>query len=55
MSKEEWGKLNDNHLDKIAGIRDEVAGRKQEASGIDQVEVNKQIKADERAYKDDLH
>lgn len=53
--KEEWGKLNDNHLDKIAGVRDQVAGRKQETSGLDRVEADKKVKADDRADKGDLH
>jgi len=53
--KEKWGRLNDNHLDKIAGIRDQAAGRKQETRGMDQVEANKQVSADERVDKNDLH
>ena len=53
--KEEWGKLNDNHLQKISGIRDRIAGKKQETIGADQVDADKQLKANERAGKDDLH
>lgn len=53
--KEEWEKVNDNHFDKIAGIRDQIAGKKQETSGLNQVDANKKIKADERANKDDLY
>lgn len=53
--REEWGKLNDNHLDKIAGVRDQVSGRKQERCGLNAVEAGKKVKADERADKDDLY
>jgi uncharacterized protein YjbJ (UPF0337 family) len=50
--REEWGKLNDNHLDKIGGVRDRVAGEKQETVGTDKVEADRQFKADEQAAKD---
>ena len=53
--KEEWGKLNDNHLDKIGGIRDQVTGKKQEMRGTDKVKVDNQIKANKQATKDDFH
>jgi uncharacterized protein YjbJ (UPF0337 family) len=50
--REEWGKLNDNHLDKIGGVRDRVAGEKQETVGTDRVEADRLFKADEQAGKD---
>jgi uncharacterized protein YjbJ (UPF0337 family) len=39
--REHWGKLTDDHLDTIAGMRDRLAGKIQEAYGItkDQAEV----------------
>jgi uncharacterized protein YjbJ (UPF0337 family) len=52
MVKEQWGKLNDNHLDKIAGKRDQLAGKIQETYGIDKDEAEKQIKAFEERHKD---
>ena len=53
--KEEWGKLNDNHLDKIGGIRDQVTGKKQEMRGTDKVKEDNQIEANKPATKDDFH
>ena len=32
--KEQWGKLTDDNLDKIAGKRDQLAGSVQETYGI---------------------
>jgi uncharacterized protein YjbJ (UPF0337 family) len=40
----EWGKLTDDNLDVIAGNRDVLAGRLQEAYGITQDEAERQIK-----------
>lgn len=42
--KAQWGNLTDDHLDKIAGKRTELAGKLQEAYGITQDEAEKQIK-----------
>jgi uncharacterized protein YjbJ (UPF0337 family) len=50
--KEQWGKLNDNHLDKIGCKRDQLAGKIQETYGIDKGEAEKQIMAVEDRYKD---
>jgi uncharacterized protein YjbJ (UPF0337 family) len=50
--KEQWGKLNDNHLDKIAGKRNQRAGKIQETYGIDKDKAEKQIKAFEERHKD---
>ena len=41
--KQQWGKLTDDHLDVIAGKRDHLAGKIQEAYGISKDEVEKQL------------
>jgi uncharacterized protein YjbJ (UPF0337 family) len=41
--KQKWGKLTDYQLDVIAGKRDQLAGKIQEAYGISKDEVEKQI------------
>jgi len=41
--KRQWGKLTDDHLDVIAGNREQLAGRIQEAYGISKDEAEKQI------------
>ena len=43
--KQQWGKLTDDHLDVIAGNRDELAGRVQETYGVSKEEAEKQIKS----------
>jgi len=50
--KEQWGKLTDDDLDRIAGKRDQLAGRIQEAYGIEKDEVEKQIHEFEKRQKD---
>lgn len=50
--KEQWGKLTDDHLDAIAGKRDQLTGRLQEAYGITRDEAELQIKAFEKAHRD---
>ncbi len=47
-----WGKLSDDHLDVIAGKRDVLAGKIQEAYGITEDEVEEQIKRFEARNKD---
>jgi uncharacterized protein YjbJ (UPF0337 family) len=42
--KVQWGKLTDDHLDVIAGKRDVLAGKVQEAYGITKDEAEEQIK-----------
>ena len=49
--KEQWGKLTDDHLKAIAGKRDQLAGKIQEAYGIGKDEADKQIKAFEARQK----
>jgi uncharacterized protein YjbJ (UPF0337 family) len=43
--KQQWGKLTDAQLDVIAGKRDQLAGKIQEAYGISKDETNKQLSA----------
>jgi uncharacterized protein YjbJ (UPF0337 family) len=50
--KEKWGKLTDDHLDTIAGKRDQLAGRVQEAYGITADQAEQQVKAFEVLHKD---
>ncbi len=42
--KSQWGKLTDDQLTVIAGKRDQLAGRIQEAYGVSKDEAEKQIK-----------
>lgn len=51
--KAQWGKLTDDHLDVIAGKRDELLGKIQEAYGITKDEAEQQIKRFELLNKDD--
>jgi len=50
--KAQWGKLTNDHLDVIAGKRDQLAGQIQESYGIAQDEADKQIKAFQKYLKD---
>jgi len=50
--KTQWGKLTDDHLDVIAGKRDELAGKIQEAYGLTKDEVEQQIKDFEARNQD---
>ena len=49
--KAQWGKLTDDHLDVIAGNRDQLVGRLQESYGLTHDEAEKQIKNFEQANK----
>jgi uncharacterized protein YjbJ (UPF0337 family) len=51
--KAQWGKLTDDHLDVIAGKRDQLAGKIQEAYGLTKAEVEQQIKDFEANNKND--
>jgi uncharacterized protein YjbJ (UPF0337 family) len=51
--KTQWGKLTDDHLDVIAGKRDQLMGKIQESYGITKDEAEKQIKDFEEKNKDD--
>lgn len=50
--KAQWGKLTNDHLDVIAGNRDQLAGKIQESYGVGQDEADKQIKAFQKYLKD---
>jgi len=50
--KEKWGKLTEDHLDTIAGKRDQLTGKLQEAYGITKDQAEVQIKAFEETHKD---
>ncbi len=50
--KTQWGKLTDDNLDVIAGKRDELSGKLQEAYGISKDEAETQIKRFEKNNKD---
>jgi uncharacterized protein YjbJ (UPF0337 family) len=49
--KAQWGKLTDDHLDVIAGNRDQLAGKIQETYGITMDETEQQIKHFEELNK----
>lgn len=51
--KAQWGKLTDDHLDVIAGKRDQLMGKIQESYGITKEEAEKQIKLFEANHKND--
>jgi uncharacterized protein YjbJ (UPF0337 family) len=48
--KEQWGELTDDQLDVIAGKRDQLLGRIQEAYGVSQEEAERQVRAFETGY-----
>ena len=50
--KAKWGKLTDDHLDTIAGKREQLAGHLQQAYGITEDQAEGQIKAFEQTHKD---
>jgi uncharacterized protein YjbJ (UPF0337 family) len=49
--KAQWGKLTNDHLDVIAGNRDQLAGKIQETYGITKDEAEQQIKQFEKLDK----
>jgi len=50
--KEQWGKLTDDHIDAIAGKRDQLVGKVQETYGVTKDQAELQIKAFEQVHKD---
>jgi uncharacterized protein YjbJ (UPF0337 family) len=50
--KEQWGKLTDDQLDVVAGKRDQLIGKVQEAYGISKDEAERQLKSFENRYGD---
>ncbi len=49
--QQKWGKLTDDHLDVIAGKREQLSGKIQECYGISLDEAESQIKAFEHNQK----
>ena len=49
--KEQWGKLTDDDIDQIAGKKDQLIGRLQEAYGIGREDAEKQIRDFEDSSK----
>ena len=43
QAKQQWSKLSDEQLDKIAGKRDQLSGKIQEAHGISKDQTEKQV------------
>lgn len=41
--RERWGKLTDDHLDVIAGRREQLSGRIQELYGLEKEEADRQL------------
>ena len=50
--KEKWGRLTDDHLDLIAGKRDQLSGKLQESYGITKDQAERQLKLFEEVHKD---
>ena len=51
--QERWGKLTDDHLDVVAGRRDQLAGRIQEVYGLTKEETERQLRNWERSVAHD--
>ena len=50
--KEQWGKLTDDDIDKMAGKRDQLVGKIQNAYGVGKDEAEKQISDWEARQRD---
>ena len=50
--QEKWGKLTDDHLDEIAGKREQLSGKLQESYGITKDQAEREVKAFEELHKD---
>ena len=51
--KEKWGKLTDDHFDMIAGSKDKLVGKIQEAYGCSRDEAERQVDSFAEGYKDE--
>lgn len=51
-AKQQWGKLTDDQLDTVAGKRDALAGKIQEAYGVSKDEAEKQLSTWEQSQQD---
>lgn len=50
--KEQWGKLTDDDIDRIAGKKDQLAGKLQESYGIGKEDAERQIREFEEKNRD---
>lgn len=50
--KEQWGKLTDDHLDEIAGQRDQLVGKIQEGYGMAKDAAEREVKEWEDCHPD---
>lgn len=50
--KQQWGRLTDDHLDVVAGKRDQLVGKIQECYGIGRDNAEQQVKDWEKRNKD---
>jgi uncharacterized protein YjbJ (UPF0337 family) len=50
--KEQWGRITDDDFDVIAGKRDKLVGKIQDAYGCSREEADKQVSTWEQSYKD---
>ena len=51
-AKQQWGKLTDDQLDTVAGKRDVLAGKIQEAYGVSKDEAHKQVSSWQDAQRE---
>ena len=51
--KQQWGKLTDDQLDVIAGKREHLAGRIQEAYGVSTADAEKQLSEWQKVQRHD--
>ena len=52
--KEQWGKLTDDHIETIAGKRDQLVGKVQETYGITVEETEKQVAEWQERQRDEI-
>jgi len=50
--REQWGRLTNDQIDVIAGKRDQLAGKIQEAYGVSKDEAERQVKSFEERFRD---
>jgi len=53
--KQQWGKLTDDQLDVVAGKRNKLAGKIQEAYGVSKDEAEKQLADFQKSMKEISH
>lgn len=52
---EKWGKLTNDHIDVVAGKREQLAGKIQEVYGIGKDEANRQIDEFADSMREDVN